>query len=255
VTARFAGKAEWFDAHYQSTRGRVRLTLVLERVRERLPPLPARLLDAGGGTGAFAVPLAVDGYDVTLLDASSEWLDHARGKADRASVHLRLVKGKVEDAPGLLEPGFDAILCHTVLLYAEDPTACLRGLHSLANEATILSLLEKNRDGIALRPGMQGDYREARRLLEEAVSMGRLGIENRAYTVAEWEGMLAATGWRLLDWAGVRLFSDTAPDDLIDEDFNALLDLEQDAGVRDPYRRIARLVHLVARADSPPGPR
>jgi S-adenosylmethionine-dependent methyltransferase len=161
----------------------------------------------------------------------------------------------VEDAPGLLEPGFDAILCHTVLLYAEDPTACLRGLHSLANEATILSLLEKNRDGIALRPGMQGDYREARRLLEEALSMGRLGSENRASTVAEWAGMLAATGWRLLDWAGVRLFSDTAPDDLTDEDFNALLDLEQDAGVRDPYRHIARLVHLVARADSPPGPR
>jgi SAM-dependent methyltransferase len=245
----FAGKAGWFDAHYKSTRGRVRLQLVIERLRRNLPPPPARLLDAGGGTGTFAVPLAQAGYDMTLLDASDEWLDRASANAEQAGVAVRLVKGNVEDATALVEPPFNGILCHTVLLYVADPAACLRALRSIAADRALLSLLEKNRDGIAFRPGIQGDYREARRLLTESVAAGRLGIENRARTVSEWDGMLAQTGWRLTDWVGVRLFSDSAPDELSDEDFQALLVLERDAGVHNTYRRVARLVHLIAHAE------
>jgi 2-polyprenyl-3-methyl-5-hydroxy-6-metoxy-1,4-benzoquinol methylase len=55
--------------------GAVRLDLVLERLQGRLPPPPARVIDVGGGTGALAVPLAAAGYEVTLIDASEEWLD------------------------------------------------------------------------------------------------------------------------------------------------------------------------------------
>jgi hypothetical protein len=67
VTDRFVGKADWFESHYESTRGRVRLSLVQERLRSIIPAPPARILDAGGGTGAFAVPLAKEGYNVTHL--------------------------------------------------------------------------------------------------------------------------------------------------------------------------------------------
>ena len=55
---RFAGRADGFDEHYTEPRGRVRLDLVLERLNHALPSPPARILDAGGGTGAFAIPLA-----------------------------------------------------------------------------------------------------------------------------------------------------------------------------------------------------
>ena len=108
-------------------------------------------------------------------------------------------------------------------MYVEKPATCLRDLRSLANRGAILSLLEKNKDGIALRPGLSGDYREAKRLLDDAVSTGRLGVENVARAVEEWVALLSQTGWHALDWAGVRLFSDTAPDDLSPEEFDALL--------------------------------
>jgi hypothetical protein len=111
-----------------------------------------------------------------------------------------------------------------------------------------LSLLEKNQDAIALRPGLQGDYREAHRLLHERQSKGRLGIENRAHTIEEWETMLDQTGWTLVDWVGARLFSDTAPESLSDNEFDALLALERDAGTVGSYRRVSRLVHVWARA-------
>jgi 2-polyprenyl-3-methyl-5-hydroxy-6-metoxy-1,4-benzoquinol methylase len=252
VEDRFAGKADWFDAHYGSTRGRVRLALVLERIRERLGDPPLRILDAGGGTGAFAVPLALHGHDVTVLDASAEWLRRATANAREAGVALTTVQGPVERASSLVGSGFDAILCHAVLLYAPDPPGGLRELRRVARPGSLLSLLEKNRDALSIRPGFSGDYTEARRLLREATSAGRLGVENRAHRPEEWLAMLGAAGWRPLDWAGIRLFSDDAPEDLADGAFAELLALEREAGQRDPYRRVSRLIHL--RAEAAPDP-
>ena len=248
ATDRFAGKAAWFDDHYASVRGRVRRDLVLERLRALLPPAPVRVLDVGGGTGAFAVPLAADGHRVTLVDPSAEWLDRARANASDAGVQLSLLQLGLDDMADAGIGSFEVILCHTVLMYVDAPAVGLRALRQLAAPGGLLSLLEKNRDGLALRPALRGDYDEARRLLSERDSSGGLGVTNRAYTVPEWLAMLDDAGWEPIDWAGVRLFSDHAPDDLPPDEYTSLLDLERDAGVLDPYRGLARLVHLTARA-------
>lgn len=129
-----------------------------------------------------------------------------------------------------------------------EPASALRTLRSVAVPGAVLSLLEKDRDGLTLRPGLQGDYAEALRLLTERDSIGRLGVRNRAFDVAEWLAMLDQAGWTPDDWVGIRLFSDYAPDDLHPDAYAALVDLERSAGARDPYRRLARLVHFIARA-------
>jgi hypothetical protein len=49
-------------------------------------------------------------------------------------------------------------------------------------------------------------------------------------------------------WVGVRLFSDAAPDELPADRFDRLLTLEREAGRRDPYRAVARLIHISGRA-------
>jgi S-adenosylmethionine-dependent methyltransferase len=245
---RFGGKAAWFDEHYASVRGRVRLELVLERLRSVLPVPPARVLDVGGGTGAFAVPLAGDGHDVTLVDPSAEWLERARANAREAGVELGLHQLGLSDLTDAGLGSFEAILCHTVLMYVDAPAEGLRTLRGLVAPGGALSLLEKNRDGLALRPALRGNYDEAHRLLRERDSSGALGVTNRAYSVPEWLAMLDDAGWEPIDWAGVRLFSDHAPDDLPPDEYTSLLDLERAAGVLDPYRQLARLVHLTARA-------
>lgn len=249
---RFAGRADGFDRHYTEPRGRVRLDLVLERLSRALPPPPARVLDAGGGTGAFAIPLAHIGYEVTLVDQSADWLQRARWKAESAGVELDLVNVGLESLTAGSVGPFDAILCHAVLMYVDEPAALLRTLRSVAASGAVLSLLEKNRDGICLRPGLEGDYAEARRLLTERHSTGRLGVENRAYAIDEWLAILRGAGWSPDDWVGIRLFSDHAPDDLSADAYASLLELERAAGAIDPYRQISRLVHFVARATSDP---
>jgi hypothetical protein len=115
-------------------------------------------------------------------------------------------------------------------------------------DAAVLSLLEKNSDALAVRPGLRGDYREAVRVLDDPVAAGNLGIPNRSYPIDRWRAWLAETGWRVDSWAGVRFFSDLGPDDLDAEAFEALLELERRAGRREPYRSLARLVQFIARA-------
>jgi SAM-dependent methyltransferase len=248
VTPTFDERAEWFDHHYEATRGRVRATLVLERLGATLPPPPATVLDVGGGSGVIAVPLAERGYDVTLLDPSPAMLELARGRACDADAEMRFVEGGVERIAERAPGPFDAVCCHAVLMYLEDPAAHLAAMRDVACTGATLSLLEKNRLGLALRPGLRGDYEEALRVLDDPVATGNLGIPNRSRSVDEWSELLTAAGWRLDSWAGIRLFSDVAPDVLSDADYDRLLTLEREAGRREPYRSAARLIHLSATA-------
>lgn len=248
VSPTFDERAEWFDAHYGTTRGRIRLRLVLERLGETLPPPPARVLDVGGGSGVVAIPLAERGYDVTLLDPSEGMLRVAQERIGAANVELAVVYGAIDDVPRLTQGAFDAICCHAVLMYVDDPGGSLKVLRSVARDGAVLSLLEKNRDGLAMRPGLRGDYEEALRVLDDPIAAGNLGIQNRSRSMEEWRCLLEAAGWRLDSAVGIRLFSDLADDELPDEAFEQLLRLEREAGRHVAYRDVARLIHLSATA-------
>jgi glycine/sarcosine N-methyltransferase len=79
-------------------------------VERGLPP-DARLLDAGCGTGRYAVELAARGYRVCGLDASADLVAVARRRAGAAAVAFA-----TGDLGALLPTGsYDAVLCRGVL--------------------------------------------------------------------------------------------------------------------------------------------
>src|SRR5579875_1894294 len=53
-------------------------------LQEFLPPVPARVIDIGGGPGRYALWLANRGYEVALLDLSERCLEIARRQAEVA---------------------------------------------------------------------------------------------------------------------------------------------------------------------------
>jgi SAM-dependent methyltransferase len=99
-------------AYYDQGRERSRLetTSRLEYLRTRellgrfLPPPPARILDVGGGAGAYAVPLIESGYDVVMVDPIPLHVDQAKRSGVVAAV--------VGDARSLEfdDDSFDAVL-------------------------------------------------------------------------------------------------------------------------------------------------
>jgi SAM-dependent methyltransferase len=76
-----------------------------------LPPAPAVILDVGGAEGAYALPLAHDGYHVHLLDPVAAHVDAARA-ASAAQSDAPLASAVVGDARDLpfAEDVADAVL-------------------------------------------------------------------------------------------------------------------------------------------------
>src|SRR6266511_4164101 len=72
-----------------------------------LPPAPARVLDAGAGTGFLSLGAARLGYQVTAVDLSPGMLARLRESAEREGLSIEAVEGGAEHPP----PGqFDAVI-------------------------------------------------------------------------------------------------------------------------------------------------
>jgi SAM-dependent methyltransferase len=75
----------------------------------------ATLLDAGCGTGSYAVELARRGFVVTGVDRSPALLEEAAASARAAGGGLRLRFERADILALAADPGYDALVCRGVL--------------------------------------------------------------------------------------------------------------------------------------------
>lgn len=237
---------------YETLRGVVRLELMERQLSEHIREPPARICDVGGGAGHNSIPLARRGYEIKILEPSEEMLQKARQVLDMedetARGRVELVRGAGEDAPRIFgEEAFDVVLCHGVLIYLETPDPLIESLSAIARPGAVISILTKNADALAMRPALEGNYHDARAAFDSYRETNRIGINTRADTVPELSAKLKEYGIELEEWYGVRVFTDHLDDRAPGPDLPDVLEAEWEAGRRDPYRRVARLVHLVGR--------
>lgn len=212
-----------------------------------------RVLDVGMGQGTQALRLARAGHAVTGIERDPRMLAVARealaGEPEGIRGRVRLVEGDGRDTGVHFLPGsFDVVLCHGVLMYVEEPDALLAGLARMLAPGGLLSLLVRNGDALALRPGLGGDWAGALAAFDTTAYRNRLGLDVRADRLAVLESTLAGIGAPLHAWYGVRVFTDLAADDAplpgSAESLETLLAAEERAGRTEPYRRVAALLHL-----------
>lgn len=102
-----------------------------------LPPVPARVLDAGAGTGFVSVLIARLGYEVTALDLSPGMLARLRENADDAGVRIATLDGDAASPP---EGAFDAVVERHLLWTLRDPAGALAAWHRAAPDGRLLLL-------------------------------------------------------------------------------------------------------------------
>jgi SAM-dependent methyltransferase len=239
----------------------VRSAIVWQSVRIALAELCASVgrsqldvLDAGGGTGGFAVPLAVLGHRVTVVDASPDSLAALERRAAEADV-TELVNGIQGDATRLSEvagPGaFDVVVCHSILEMIDDPADVLVAVAATLRSGGLTSLLVANRVAAVVHRAVAGRFDEALQALKDP--LGRYSVNDpvaRRFALAEIHDLVTGVGLSVVASHGSRVFADVVPGGLFDADpqsVDALITLELQAAEVPALREIATQLHVLAR--------
>jgi SAM-dependent methyltransferase len=253
---------QFVDGAYASVKGYVRTYVLHQQLLEHLPAPPAQILDVGGGAGNQSFPLAAAGYDVTVLDPSPAMLDKAQQRLqflpEAARQRVRLMRADGEHAVEAVgAQRFDAVLCHGVLGYLDDPGPMVDQLCTCTVPGGIVSIMTANARTMAVRPALERRWDDALASFDARAEIGVLGVPGRADTVEELGELLRAGGVEPVRWYGVWLFVDWLEFGGNELDPNdaaqvaAIARVELEASRRDPYRQLSRVFHLVARAPLP----
>jgi SAM-dependent methyltransferase len=224
---------------------------VLRRELERVAGRRLTVVDVGGGTGGFAVPLAQAGHDVTVVDASPDALAALTRRAAEAGVaeRVRALQGDGDALAGLVaSDSADLVLCHSLLEVVDDPATVVKALAAALRPGGVASVLVANRVAAVLSRAVGGHLDVAGALLTDPD--GRAGTRDplrRRFTAESAEALLVAGGLRVEEIHGVRVVADLLPGAVLEGQAEALLAFELSASALRPYRDVATQLHLFAR--------
>ena len=234
----------------------LRTAVVWDVLRDALAAHPRSagrldVLDAGGGTGGFAVPLAELGHRVTVVDPSPDSLAALERRAAEAGVAVLGVQGDLARLPDAVRArDYDVVVCHSVLEVVDDPVVALAGVAARLAPDGIASVLAANRAAAVVSRALAGHFTEAAHLLTDPDGRWAPGdAVRRRFTPDSLVELVAAAGFRIAATHGIRVFFDLLPGGLLDAEPAAreeLLRLEAAASEHPEFRAIATQLHVLA---------
>ena len=233
----------------RSRSGRLGLvSQLLEGALDRVtrPGQLPELLDCGGGSGTYAVPLAATGADVTVVDISADALATLRHRAIEAGVDGRVhpVQGDVETLAGLLiARQFDLVLAHGILEAVDDVATAFAAISERVRPGGLMSILISNPAAAVIARALAGELAGA---LAELAALDASAARVGPDAVQQ---MCASVGFVVESRHGIGVFSDVVPGSALDQPGarDALDQLDAEAAGRSPFAEIAARVHLLVR--------
>lgn len=221
------------------------LAEVLADLRVRRSGSPVEILDCAGGSGSLAVPLAVDGATVTVVDTSVNALATLGRRAAEAGVpdRVRAIQGELEDLEShVVAAGYDLVMLHDVLTLVDDPRALVVAAAHASRPDGLVSIRTANAAAAVYARAAAADAVGAEAALESV-----RGGESVAAQVEVWaseaglrvervSGLGAISGW-----VGLADGSWTHPPR------EALAALDRAAAEISPFRDVAPALHVLAR--------
>src|SRR4051794_34094067 len=234
----------------------VRTAVVWDVLRPVLAAGALDIVDAGGGTGGFAVPMAVLGHRVTVVDPNPDALAALERRAAEAGVSGRGVQADADDLLAVVGPdSADLVLCHSVLEYVDDSATAMAALTGTVRPGGRLSVLVSGRLAAVLHRAVGGQFEDARSALTDP--LGRWGDRDpvpRRFTRESLTDLATEAGLADLQIHGVRIFTDLVSSGLVDADpeaAQALIELEAAASTHPVLRDLATQLHLLATRPAP----
>ncbi len=211
------------------------------------------MLDVGGGSGVLAVPFAVAGCVVTVVEPNPNALATLSRRATDAGVGEHITALQVDsDALGQVVPagGADLVLAHGLLEVVDDPKNTVAAMAAAAAPGGAVSVLVANRTAALLHRAIAGRLTDAARLAEDP--SGRLPAEAllRRYDTDGVLALLTDAGLTVELVQGHGVLSELVPGSVLQQDSSAqdaLAELELRLAPTAPLRDIAARIHAVAR--------
>lgn len=240
---------------YGGLKGEIRLAVLNRDLAPFLAEAkgPLRVLDAGGGQGQFALDLAEAGHQVTIADISTAMLEQAREHARERGLEGRvgLLSCPLQELPGRATCGdLDLVLCHAVLEWLAEPHSAVAVLRQLLRPGGYLSLTFYNRRALEFRLLQRGSFRQLDRNIDSGYWGGHPGsLTPQNPLKLEWvEDWLALHGFQVVSHSGIRCFHDYMMPSIREKlPAAAIVEKELEYSRVDPYRELARYVHLLCR--------
>jgi SAM-dependent methyltransferase len=229
-----------------AARGGLVEQLLADAVRSSLPG--TAVLDCGGGSGRFAVPLAVAGATVTVVDISVDALATLRRRSVEAGVSAQIVpvQGDVEALAEVVPAeSFDLVLAHGILEVVDPLAAAFAGIAATLRPGGVLSILVSNPVAVVLGRALAGDLTGAER---ELAWLDADSTPERPSPPAV-QRLCAEHGLVVEQLHGIGVFRDLVPGAALDLPgaSDALARLEDACAQRSPFAEIAARVHVLAR--------
>lgn len=229
-------------------RKRLHTDLLWRLVEGALPGPGGTILDAGGGSGRFSIPLARRGYRVTHLDISAKMLEIASSAATEAGIDgIEFLHGDIVDLTRFSDAAFDLVLCidSPLSFCFRRHEAALDELARVCRYSLVLCVI--SRLGVIAEGGMAFDLRHfgKPRTVIEVFNTGDLVVTKdleklqplmpswHAFTVEEIETLVTRRGFEVKSTMAPGALTTTVPPEVLTEvlqradAYQELLDFEE----------------------------
>lgn len=235
---------------YDQLKGDIRLAVLQRDLADWLSEdiKDAHVWDAGGGQGQFALELAARGCQIDLCDISHEMLQLAQERAQLNGFEdkFRFYHQSIQAFSAASEQLYDLVVCHAVLEWVVDPESVIDHLISRVKPGGLLSITFYNVHGLAIKNLLRTNFKK---VIDQDYT-GYRGSLTPTFPRDPDEviGWLGGRGLKQQCHSGIRCFHDyiLSPEERISQP-EAQLELELRLSQQEPYRSMARYVHVLSK--------
>jgi ubiquinone/menaquinone biosynthesis C-methylase UbiE len=167
--------AKEYDAGYDAPYWRIYNEITWDYIKSCLPKSKKKslILDAGGGTGLWAIRIAKLGFRVVLADISRGMLDEARRKIEieKLQTQIEIVEADITNLKAIRTSTFDLTLAEgDPVSYCENPKKAISELARITKRGGFVTVSVDNKLTWAFRALKAHDFLKAEKALTNGIA-------------------------------------------------------------------------------------